>query len=259
MITVTIWRTWSIWSQQVFFLLYEVYPRTVMCSGYVYLCHRPLWLVVSRDFEQMVMVTIWRTWSIWSQQVFFLSYFIHPRTVMCSGYVYLRHKSLWLCVSRDAENKWSWWPYGEHGPYGPKGLFSPLCNTYPNSYVLGVCISLSQTIMALCVERCWKINGHDDHMENMVHMVPKVFFLRYVIYPRTVMCSGYVYLCHRPLWLCVSRDFEHMVMVTIWRTWSIWSQKVFFLRYFMHPRTVMCSSYVYLCHRPLWLCVSRDI
>ena len=53
-----------------------------------------------------------------------------------------------------------------------------------------------------------KTNGHGDHIANMVHMVPASLFLSYFIRPRTVMCLGYVYLCHKPFRLCVSRDVE---------------------------------------------------
>ena len=76
--------------------------------------------------------------------------------------------------------------------------------TSPNSYVLGVVI-LAQAILALCMERI--INGHGDHMATWVHIVSMVLFLSYKIHPRTVMCSEYVYLCHRTFRLCESRDF----------------------------------------------------
>ena len=110
--------------------------------------------------------------------------------------------------------------------------------------MLGVVI-LAQAILALCMERI--INGHGDHIATWVHIVSMLLFLSYKIHPRTVMCSEYVYLCHRTFRLFVSRDVKNghgdqkAIMVHM-------VPMVLFLIYEIHPRTVMCSEYVYLCH-----------
>ena len=49
-------------------------------------------------------------------------------------------------------------------PYGNPYALNSTKPTSPNSYVFGVCISLSQVLMALCIERCKEMV--------MVHMIP---------------------------------------------------------------------------------------
>ena len=99
--------------------------------------------------------------------------------------------------------------------------------------------------------------GNGYHMAVMAHMIP-VFLWVIKIHSQTAMCSGSVLLHHRPWWLCVSRDFQKWVMVTIWLSGLIWSQKSSLWVINIHSRKFMCSGSVWVCHRPWWLCVSGD-
>ena len=116
-------------------------------------------------------------------------------------------------------------------------------NTFPNSYVFRACITPSQTITALCIERC-KQFGHGDHMANNVHIVP--IHLVYQLFntsPNSYVFRVCITISQAIMALCI-KSLGNLVMVTIWRTWSIWSRFILFLSWLIHPHTVMCSGYV---------------
>ena len=173
---VTIWLSWPIWSQSNLFLDKIIHPRASMCSGYVYLRHRPLWHCVSRDCKNIGHGDHMAIMAHMVSFFFFPNYEgIFPNSYVFGIYISPSHAMMALCIERL-------WNMGLGDHMAIRAHMVPLVfvlkykNTFPNSYVFGICISPSQAMMALCIERFEKM-GHGDHMAIITHMVQSVFFL----------------------------------------------------------------------------------